>query len=346
MTIKILNNDIELQAFPSSQSIILESDVLFEENTLDEYVVLFRLQKEKSLVKLAEPYSYNLGFIKETFDSVPLSYSITEVDGKYQIVCQPTKLLNLDSTYCLYVDKNISNKQINVLKNNSKSKSNIQVNIRSKINLMHSHNLKIINTSQIINNKNITAINFNGNISSKDLRIDNKIIYNELEIVLEDTVYVKDEEFVITVSPNVTSLDENLICEIHTVNSSTITPIPVEQISTKVSNADILSFYQTLNNPDTKNINTLVIPEYLDTNVFTITIPEGYVVDTSTDFKYKLSLAFNNYLLNSLNKYDKTKKYICFVTLDDFDNKLIFELFYSEDEEQTDLVVFDLGGLL
>ena len=85
MTIKILNQESELASFPITQSLFLISSTTVEESTLDKTVVLFRLQSDNQLISLAEPYSYTLGYIKETFDIVPLSFKVEEESGSYKI---------------------------------------------------------------------------------------------------------------------------------------------------------------------------------------------------------------------------------------------------------------------
>lgn len=344
MTIKLLNTETELNSFPSSQSIFLLSSEELEETSFKDNIVLFRLQNETQLVSLAEPYSYNLGFLKETFDRVELNFNTEVISEGFKITCKPVNLLNLDSTYCLYISDTLSSKYLTVSKLNSKSNSNISVKLKDNFNLRSTFNLKIEDTSYIVNNKNIVRITFDGRTQTIDVRSKNVILSNNVEITLEDTIYVKDEEFTIVVDP-ANSVTEDLQQYIYTVNSASISPIPKEEVSTKISNVDILNFYNTLNNTKPKTIEK-GIPKYLNHNVFSVKLPEGYTVDVNnTSLKASINIAFNNYMLQSLNLYKESLKYIVNVYLDEFENELIFEINYSEDAEQTEKVVINLEGL-
>lgn len=344
MTIKLLNTETELNSFPSSQSIFLLSSEELEETSFKDNIILFRLQSDNQLINLAEPYSYNLGYLKETFDRVELNFTTEIVTEGYKIKCKPVKLLNLDSTYCLYISDMLSSKYLTVSKLNSKSKSNISVKLKDNFNLKSTLSLKIEDTSYIINDKNIVRLTFDGKTQTLDVRSKNILLSNNVEITLEDTIYVKDEEFLIEIDP-FRSSTENLQHYIYTVNSSSIAPIPKEEASTKISNLDILNFYNTLNNNKPKTIEKS-IPKYLDHNVFSIKLPDGYTIDTSSSLlKSSINVAFNNYMLQSLNLYKDELKYIVNVYLDDFENEIIFELNYSEDISQTEKIIINFNGI-
>ena len=77
MAITILNTTAELNSFPISQSIKLSSTELLEEAVFADNIILFRLQSENQLISLSEPYSYNLGYLKEI--------SKKDNETKYQI---------------------------------------------------------------------------------------------------------------------------------------------------------------------------------------------------------------------------------------------------------------------
>lgn len=343
MTITILNTESELNSFPISQSIFLSSTEELEQTRFKDNIVLFRLQTENQLVNLAEPYSYTIGYLKETFDTVDLNFTY-KVEGvnKYVIECKPSKLLNLDSTFCLFISKNLSNKQLTVTKNNSKSTSKIDVKLKGNFDLKSQFILKIEETSFISNNKNIVKVSFDNRLLTLDVRDSNNILSSNVAITLDDTIYVKGEEFVIDILPN-TTIEEDLQKYLHTVNSKTINPIPKEEVSTSISNTDILQFYNTLNKKP--EIIDKGLPKYIDYNVFSIKLPEGYVLDKTSDFKYSIGVAFNNYILKSLNLYDESKKYVCTIFLDDFENELIFELTYSLNENQEEKIIFNLDNM-
>lgn len=344
MTIKILNNVDELNLFPSSQSIFLWSDTLLEDTMFIDNIVLFRLQTENQLINLSEPYSYNLGYLRETFDRIPLVFKTEESDGGYKITCTPSKLLNLDSKFLLYISSNLSQKVVNVQKLNSKSSSNISVKLKDNFNVQSSSSLKIEDTSYLVGGKNIVKVNFNGAIQTIDTRTKKVLLSNNVEITLEDTIYVKGEEFIISIDPHA-SATEDVQCIINTVNSQSIKAIEKDQASTKISNLDILNFYNSVSSTKAKVIEKS-IPKYLDHNVFSVKIPEGYRIDISNpEFKNQINIAFNNYMLNSLNLYDKNIKYVVTVVIDDFENEIVFIVEYSDDDNQASKVVFDTSAL-
>lgn len=346
MSITLLNSNIELESFPISQTLKLSSDTELEEQSLLENVLLFRLQTENQLISLAEPYSYNLGYLKESFDIVKLSFKQTKDDAtdKYFIECKPDVYLNVDSTYCLYIDKKLSSDFLTITKNNSKSTSFIEVKLKDIFNLKSQSVLKVLETSTLKNNQNLVQLDIDGRLVTLDIRKDNRLLSNNVEIYLQDTVYVKGEEFVIDISPTSEVTDVDLQVYVHTVNSKSIKPIEKEEESTRISNLDILNYYNNINS--NKNIEKKKgIPKYLDHNVFSIKLPEGYTLNTSKDFIYTLTAAFNNYMLEKINLFNSKLKYVCTVYLDDFDNELIFKVDYSNDTLQTETVVFDISNI-
>lgn len=344
MDIKILNQESELQSFPSTQSIFLLSSVELEESNLDTTIVLFRLQTENNSVKLAPPYSYNLGYLKETFDRVELKFNTEVVTEGFKVTCTPTKPLNLDSLYCLYVTDKLSEKIIDVDKTTSKSNSNISVKINADTYYNRTYTLTIDETSNLSNGRNIVKLTLNGVTQTVDIKSRNKLYVGDIEITLQDTVYVKDETFTITVTNSQVSL-EDFQYTFKTVASSSITPIEQASSSTKLSNQAILDYYKTLN--ENKPVEkSLVTPKYLALNVFSIKLPEGYELDLADpSFNTSLQVAFNNYLLGNMGLYDKTKKYKVIVFLDEFENELVFETLYG-DETQTSALVIDTSNLV
>ena len=144
MAITILNTTAELNSFPISQSIKLSSTELLEEAVFADNIILFRLQSENQLISLSEPYSYNLGYLKETFDRTEMNFKVETSDVGFTISCTPKKLLNLDSTYCLYVSNRLGSKFLNITKSNSKSQSDITVNLKDNFTVNHFYTCLII----------------------------------------------------------------------------------------------------------------------------------------------------------------------------------------------------------
>lgn len=347
MNLTLLNTDAELNSFPSTQNILLESSVKLEESVLKDSIILFRLPTENTLVSLAEPYSYNLGHLKENYDSIDMSFSVEDNNGKYLIRCIPKKPLPLDSVFNLYVKDSIPNESLVIDKVVSKTTSSIDANILGKVVSSQTIVIKILSTSLLKDGKNIVTFLIDNTQVSLNLKATKTYIHNNIEIAFLDTIYIKDEEFMIGVEiPSLTQGEFHRY--IRTVNSSTITPIQTEDSSTRLSNKDILEFYKKMQSNSVVEQEVL-IPKYLAENVFSLLLPEGFVLDTSdlTLFKAFENVAFNNFLLKSIGLYDDSKKYIIILHKDFFEGReIIFEVVYSENTTQTEKIVFDFTGVL
>ena len=343
MIIKILNQEAELSSFPIKQSLYLYSDELIESTILDSNIILFRLQTENDLINLAEPYSYTLGYIKETFDTVELSYAVENYDNGYRITCTPVKPLHLESKYCIFVSKDLSEHFIDINKDVSKSTSSIEVESTSSLSTSYALNIEVLTTSSLINGKNLVKFLINSTEYLIDLRDSRVIVFENYKITFQDTVYVVGEKFTVTIT-NRTSLVNDFHYVIKTVNSESITPIELEGTSTAISNQDILSYYQQLNNT-TIPIQTRYYPNYLSPNTFSIQIPEGFELDLTSTIIWDVKVAYNNYILENLDLYNRDQKYILIIYKDDFEGLLIFELIYSEDVAQTEKLIIDVSNL-
>ena len=343
MTIKILNQESELSSFPIKQSIFLYSDETIEPTVLKNNIILFRLQAENELINLAEPYSYTLGYIKETFDTVELTYKIESHNSGYKITCTPVKALHLDAKYCIYVSKDLSEQFISITKDVSKSTSNIEVVSTSTNSTSYSINVEVAATSSLINGKNLTKFLVNGKEYLLNLRESRSILFEDYRITFQDTIYVIGEKFTVSIT-NRTTLINDFQYVIKTVNSESITPIEVEGVSTAISNQDILNYYQQLNN-NVVPVQSKLYTTYLSPNIFSIKLPEGFDLNLNSQIVWDLRVAYNNYILESLKLYDKDQKYILLIYKDDFENLLVFELIYSTDDSQTEKLVIDTSNL-
>lgn len=347
MSLKLLNSDLELKSFPSTQSIKLHSDLKLEESVLKDSIILFRLQTENVLINLAEPYSYNLGHLKETYDTIPLSFKLDKVSDGYVITCTPIQPLPLDSVFNLYVRSDIPTESVVVEKITSKSNSSISVKQVNKSTTSQTIIVKVVTTSSLKDGKNVTTFSINGVDISLNLKLKTTYIVGDIEISFLDIVYVKDEEFIIGVEIPLLS-DGEFHRYIKTVNSSSIIPIPTEESSSRLSNKDILEFYKTLQ-ANTNKTEDIFLPKYLAENVFSVLLPEGFELDLSdvTEFKSNVTVAFNSFLLKSIKMYDDSLKYKINVYKDFLEGReIIFEIVYSKDILQKDKVVFDLTGVI
>ena len=84
--IKILNSDTELKSFPITQTLKLSSTVELDTTSLNDHIILFRTIPEKGLVSLVEPYSYTVGYIKEKFSTVDLSFTQNKENNLFTVM--------------------------------------------------------------------------------------------------------------------------------------------------------------------------------------------------------------------------------------------------------------------
>ena len=108
MEIKVLNSDSELNSFPVTQIIRLKLNQEVDVSTLESGISLFNVISRDSLLRLSEPYNYNLGLAKENFDEVPLKFTLTPdttVPGEYILEILPKKTLKVSSNYILFISK-------------------------------------------------------------------------------------------------------------------------------------------------------------------------------------------------------------------------------------------------
>lgn len=343
MTIKILNQESELNSFPIKQSIFLYSDDLLEETNLKDNIILFRLQSESQLVSLAPPYSYTLGYIKETFDIIEMSYKIESYNSGYKITCDPIKPLNVDSKYCIFVSKDLSEKFITIEKTVSKSNSTVEVISITDTGATNQFEIEVVTTSSLVNGKNFTKFKVNGVDCLLNLRESREVTQDSYRILFKDTIYVIGEKFTVTITDR-TKLVSDFQYVFETVNSSTITPLENDNASSIVSNQDILNYYQQLNSNVTP-VQIKTVPTYLSPNIFSIQLPKDFELDLNSDIINEVKVAYNNYILESLNLYNKEDKFILYVYKDEFDNLLVFELIYSLNELQTEKLVIDTSNL-
>lgn len=342
---QLLNTTEELKSFPSTQSILLYSDIEIDQSFLDLNIILFRLQDESN-VKLAEPYTYSLGYLKETFDKVSMDYKSEPYNNGFKITCTPKQPLNLDSKFCIYISNKLRSNPIQINKVNSQSPSSITVSLKDNdtLNVTSDNNkyvLNILESSSFKFGKNLIKYSINNNDPKQiDARSDsNTIILPNITIQLRDMPYIKGESFEITLSDSTSGVDSDYQYILRTVASKSIKPISALDRSNEISNQAILDFYKK-KEANTPVVPDYVLPKYIDTNIFAIKIPEGYRIDLD-GIKKQLTIAFNNYLLKSMKLYDPTHKYKVLIHHNSFNNECIFEVLYTDDKTQTDVVVID-----
>lgn len=327
--IKIKNKQVELDNFPIEQSINLVSDTPVDKSTLHNHIILSRAIPEKGLVNLAEPYSYTLGYIKENFSTVDILF---EVDG-LDIKVKPKEPLKLLSDYYLTIADEVYNPSIVVNKSVSKSKSTLSVDTLLQLNTVKT--LTILETSNMTGGTNTIKYSINDK-SPRELDLKKKVTdsFEGIVYTFTNTVYVKDEKFIVTLDTNIKERLPSRIIKLKTVSSKSITPVEGVIPSSKIDTQAILNFYKKVE-PLTENRKAL--PYYSAPNIFSITLPEDYTLDTTKPLKVTLKEAFNNYLLKQMDLYTPETKYTLYVVQED--NTLYIEVIYREDGDEALLVL-------
>lgn len=340
MNIVLINTEEELKSFPITQSIKLKSDIDVEVNDLKNTIYLFEVTRKDSLVKLSNPFSYNLSLIKRDYDFVDLTFkkSVGSIPNTFVIEVTPTKPLDLLSTYLLYVDKKISTDFLSFSKVITKSLSTIEVNTANTLPAtIATIEIVILETSRILKNQNILKVGIKEQgqeykVFSLDLKKQRTVEYLNLDITFISDIYIKDEVFNINIEAR-DQREESYSYLINTCGHSDILPMALEEASTKLSHQAILDFYNT---PITPNVPVSYTIKYLSINTVSINLPET-ISKSDVDIASIIisnKHAFNNYLLNNLKLYDTTNKYILSASWDDIDNSIILDLYYTPEELQ------------
>ena len=348
--IEIINSEGELKSFPINQSIFLKSTNKIEDSFIKTNIVLIRNIKEYGLLNNSDLYNQNIGYVKNEFDLIPLEITEEQVGDYWKITCNPVYPLAPASSYFLFVDRKLSEEYADLKKVPEKSKGPSNL-ILKNINLTNSkdegiYKFKVLSEPLITPTSNIVKfqIYYNGTplkTSIINAKSDNNvIIFNGIEILVQDVAYGLGEEFDLTVRPSKSMLDRNYIVEIITANSSTVTPLEGVSPSTSISNQLILDYYKSLDEKNNSNTLNFDNPnwvdkeygiEYLGDSDFVLKLNNLTADDLDLEnINIREFAAFNRYDLSSINKYDKNKKFnLSYEIIDD--KNILFSLRESYD---------------
>ena len=330
--IRVVNFEEELRSFPLEQEIILESSVLLEDSLLKNKITLLREVPEYGLLNTADLYNYNIGYVKESFTTVPLLLRSYEQDSKFYVECKPERPLHPNSVYALFIDKDLSSEFISVEKLVSKGPSNLEIlsldNVLTitPLNPEDSITLEVISEPFISPTSNIVKFTLKINdVTNKTFTINAKsdkniLSFLGLNVKVLDTAFGLGEKFQIKVQPSVAPLEHNYILPIKTALTADIKPIDNIVPSQKVTNEDILNFYNKI---DSKVENTNVINfkdkgweskeiriEYAGYNKFILHLTNLNVEDLKLDeISFREFPAYNKYDLEALNLYSENQKF-------------------------------------
>ena len=343
--IEIMNSEGELKSFPINQSIFLKSTNKIEDSFIKTNIVLIRNIKEHGLLNNSDLYNQNIGYVKNEFDLVPLEITQEQLSDYWKITCNPIYPLAPASSYFLFVDRNLSEEYADLKKVPEKSKGPSNLILKS-INLTNSkdegvYKFKVLSEPLITPTSNIVKfqIYYNGSplkTSIINAKSDNNVIvFNGIEILVQDVAYGLGEEFDLTVRPSKSMLDRNYIVEIITANSSTVTPLEGVSPSTSISNQLILDYYKSLDEKNNSNTLNFDNPnwadkeygvEYLGDSDFILKLNNLTADDLDLEnLNIREFAAFNRYDLTSINKYDKNKKFNLSYEIVD-DKNILFSL--------------------
>ncbi|AND75185.1 hypothetical protein FDH01_gp024 [Acinetobacter phage vB_AbaM_ME3] len=334
MDIKIINSDKELLSFPITQSISLSLSESIDVNTLQNHIILFRLLPNNNLVSLVEPYSYTLGYIKETFNTVDVTFKLEERSDDFLLTVTPIKPLFLDSEYAIYITRNLVEANSKVVKTVSKSKSTLQTVVTGNV-LDRTIEVEVLKTSVISNGSNVVEFKLDGSPYTLNLAQNTSVTLNNIKYIFENTVYLIGEKFNVTVD-NVGDVRlEDVLYKFKTAPSESIKPISHQTPSTSIDTQAILNFYQQVSTSPT----VILTPKYINPNLFAITLPDGYKLDKTKCIDVAMIReAFNNYLLSNMGLYDSNHKYSIYLFQEG--NELYVEVIYS-DTNDTPVVIYD-----
>jgi hypothetical protein len=345
MSIKLLNTEQELKSFPITQKFTLECSSDIDLTDVVNTIFLVNTTRRDSLLNLSEPRNFNLALAKDTYGTVPIKIEKTTSGVGCTLTVSPLDPLSLSSSYILYIDKQLSEPFTEVVKTQSKSSSEVLVEPGTYLNPGNKvYTVKLLTTSSFTSTGHTVKIEVTSGseITTKLLNL-NKVNYIELKdskLIFPSKAYVSGEEFSVTLYNRTVFLDESLAYEISTAGSSSITPLPLEQHSTTVSNQDVIDFYNSVTS-FTPVTEVKYILTYLSTNSFQLVL-NSVVTKSDIDIsnmKISVSAAFNNYLLSSMGLYDPELKYTVKILWDEDENAIQF--ICSSDNLATDLVTID-----
>ena len=336
--IKIVNSEVELHSLPITQSITLSSNTELDTSLLHDHIILFRTIPEKGLISLVEPYSYTAGFIKEKFTTTPLHFQQTKKDDTTWLLdVKPSRPLELDSDYILYITKNVLSSSALVEKTVSKSNlSSLQVSVTPPL-VVGSKIVLVKTTSKLSETNNIVTFTIGSEDVTMNLKQNLKTTLSNITYYFRDTVYVQGESFLVTFSNVNALLTEDILYKLRTAPSTSITPIQNQTPSSTINTQDVLNFYQQVGQVK-ESIST--IPKYVAPNIFSITLPEGFNINTSKTILMNIREAFNNYLLSALELYKVESRYKIYIYQEE--SELYIEVIYQPEEGAVTEVVNDL----
>ena len=343
--IRVVNFEEELRSFPLEQEITLESSVLLEDSLLKNKITLLREVPEYGLLNTAELYNFNIGYVKESFSTIPLFLRTFEKYGKYYIECKPEKPLHPNSKYVLFIDKDLTAEFIDVEKIVSKGPSTLE--IVSLDNIVTEEPLDP-NTSIILEVTSEPFISSSANIVKLNLKINNEFIKNftinaksanntltvlGIKLKVTDSAFGLGEKFQLKLREVVDPLVNNYIIPITTALTAEIKPVDNVAPSQKVSNEDILNFYtqtevttqtdsDTINFKDSSWMLKELQIEYLGYNKFILHLDKLEASDFKLDLiEFREFPAYNKYDLELLNLYSEDQSYNIITEI--LDNKTI-----------------------
>lgn len=337
--IKVLNTPLELNSFPLKQSIHLESSVDLEDSLLEKNIVLIRNIAEYGLLNSGDLYNYNIGYVKESFSTIALNILVAKEGDKYRLKCTPKEVLSPNSSYVLYLDKNLSQEYVSLVKTVSKGPSFLTLEaLLEDLEYTKTYVFKVMSSPKITSTMNLIKFQvFENEVPGRYFTInakssENLIEHEGLKIRVPDTAFGLDEVFEVITNSESIKLKESLIVEIKTALSEKITVVENIKASESISNADILKYYAeldkanntltstgTINFSDKKWQNSEYSIEHLDEDKFLLTLNNLDVDNLDLDaITYREFPCYNKYDIKALNLYsDKDIYKLTYEILDD-----------------------------
>lgn len=349
LKIKVVNFEEELKSFPLQQSIYLETSAQLEDSLLESNIVLLRETQEYGLLNTADLYNYNIGYVKERYDTVPLAITLSEESGKHRVKITPKETLHPSSRYALFVDKDLTYEHIELEKDVSKGPSQLVLvdSENNTLDLNDVYRLKVSSKPYITSTSNVVKFTLYINnevsrhftINAKDTS-KNLIRFAGITVRVLDVAYGEGEEFVVVRAGIAKPLKENLIVQIFTVLSSKIKPVENINPSQGISNQDVIDYYESLDQKqvtkevfdtrDPEQVKKHLVLEYVGYDKVLLHIREPLTIeDLDLDnLSFRTFPAFNRYDLTDLNLYDEEIRY--YVDYEEIDESTLLLVFKEE----------------
>lgn len=372
--LKILNSESELASFPVEGSFQLMFSNLIDEINIKRNLFIIRQKPNQYPVNISQNKVKHIGDINiDYYDIVDYSWTIGSSLSKPVYILKPSEPLLSNNQYSVIVSENLAPKFYELNKTNSigPSQAFLNINYDTISTLIDTsptvYRIVITQTSVLSNGAhNIKYTLYVNNIETAtnidlEVKTGSIILGNNVTLTFNPNVpIIINEEFTITLigfTRSTITLDQKVITYI----DEEVFPIPQEEQNKRVSQEDLLNFYELhgfarrLGEP-TSLTPTLNTDEVLGKVEYKTQYPDTFFIKFDTEisessitpdaFNISITPAFDNFMLPNMNLYNSDNKYIIKYKLieDDFGKFNTIRFIVSSDIDN--LVPSDTNYLL